>query len=149
MRASRASKFHSTPSRHLSLVLGVHTSGTICPREDTPKEKACTGPGNRLGPSGHGITASQVPEEWSRGDSEWVHPLGPTDSLPREKAKAEGDQCEGQSRGLSGQMPYAPLTQPHQMEIRADIYPTLYKNPSDIILSVKPLYLVRLQHHAI
>lgn len=90
-----------------------------------------------------------MPGDWSIGDSEWVHPLGPMNSLPSEKATAEGDRCEGQSRGLSGQMPYAPLTQPRQMEIRVDIYPTLYKIPSHMILSINPLYLVRLQQHAI
>ena len=36
-----------TPTRSHSLVPGVHTSNQICPLEDAPKEKACTGLGSR------------------------------------------------------------------------------------------------------
>ena len=145
-----------TPTRSHSLVPGVHTSNQICPLEDAPKEKACTGLENRLVPPRHGITAPQVPGviQSKHIGSDWVHPFGPMDSLPCGRPQPEGTSVKAKVRASQGRCPMPQCfptdpTPPNGNNLTFALHFTVYKIPSHIILLINPLNLVKLQYDAI
>lgn len=158
--------FNFNPNPYKSHFSGpeVYTSSMIYPWDE---EKACTGPGSRLGPPWQGITESQVLEKWPtagacalKGHAPWA----PGTLCLVRRIQLKGPSVKARSGPLlpsletvlETRVPYAPVfafptTQLHQTEIELTLalHFTVYKAPSCTILLNNPHNLVRLQHNTI